>query len=289
MRFIFILLILGGGLFIFTFILFLRNSFLPRWQDKTLPSQYNLPFEEVIFLSKDKLRLKGWFILKDRDSPIIVLCHGLGTNKSDLLEVAKFFYEEGFNLFLFDFRGHGESQGKSSSFGYLEQRDLEAGIDYLFRREDLKNKNLGVFGLSMGGAVAIMVAGKDSRIKAVVSDSSYKDLYSSMLHHAKILYFLPQFPFGFFLRIVYFLRFGIDPKKVSPQEAIAKISPRAVFIINGEKDIQVPPENAYSLFNEAKEPKGLWIIPDAGHGGGGGIEDYKKKIISFFKNNLASL
>ncbi|MFN7170056.1 MAG: alpha/beta hydrolase, partial [Candidatus Omnitrophota bacterium] len=202
--------------------------------------------------------------------------------------IAEFIYNADFNLFLFDFRGHGESQGRTTSFGYLEQRDLEGAIDYIFARSDLENKNFGVFGLSLGGAVAIMVAAKDSRIKAVISDSSYKGLYSSMVHHARFLYGFPKFPFNVFLRLTYFLRFGIDPKKISPQEVIAQISPYPVFILNGEKDLQIPKENAEVLFEKAKPPKELWIIPGAGHGEGYGIyfEEYQRRIIEFFRKNL---
>lgn len=240
-----------------------------------------MPYEEIEFLSKDELLLRGWLILKDKDYPTIILCHGLGTNKSDLLEIAEFIYREGFNVFLFDFRGHGESQGKISSFGYLEQRDLEGAIDYLYPK--IENKNLGVFGLSMGGAVAIMVSAKDERIKVVISDSAYKDLYSSMVHLAKSFYHLPKFPFNILLNIAYFLCFGISPKKVSPQKAISQISPRAVFIINGEKDKQIPSDNAYSLFEKANPPKEIWVIPEADHGEGYILypEEYSQKIINF--------
>ncbi len=283
-----ILFALGLGIFIFTFLLLLRNTVIAHWPDNTLPSQYRLPYEEIRFLSKDKLLLKGWLIFKNNQSPTIIICHGLGTNKSDLLSIAEFIYEAGFNVFLFDFRGHGESRGKFCSFGYLEKKDLEGVIDYISEREELRNKNIGVFGLSMSGAVAIMVAAEDTRIKAVISDSAYRDLYSSMVHHAKVFYSLPKFPVNLFLRLGYLLRFAYDPKEISPQEAIARISPRAVLIINGERDNQIPPENAYSLFERANQPKELWIIPEAGHGEGLGIyfEEYQKRVIDFFKRNL---
>ncbi|MFH1641100.1 MAG: alpha/beta fold hydrolase [Candidatus Omnitrophota bacterium] len=230
------LLVFGLGIFIFTFALFLRNTFVSRWPDNTLPSQRRLPYEEVNLLSKDKLPLKGWLIFKNSQSPTVILCHGLGTNKSDLLSIAEFIYEAGFNVFLFDFRAHGESKGRIRSFGYLEQKDLEGAVDYLSGLPGLENKNLGIFGLSLGAATSIVVAARDPRIKAVVSDSAYSNLYLSMVHHAKMLYSLPRFPFNVFLRAAYFLRFGCDPKMISPCDAVSRISPRPIFIIGGEKD-----------------------------------------------------
>ncbi|MCM8783897.1 MAG: alpha/beta hydrolase [Candidatus Omnitrophica bacterium] len=278
--------IISVGIFAFTFSLLIRNTLLSRWHDNTLPSEYGMPFEEINFYSKDKIMLKGWLILNNKDSSTIILCHGLGTNKSELLSIAKFIYDAGFNIFLFDFRGHGESQGKVCSLGYFEQKDLEGAMDYLYQR--FEHKNIGVFGLSLGGAVAIMVASKDERIKIVVSEGAYKELYSSMLYFAKVFYSLPKIPFNIFLRIAYFLRFGIDPQDVSPQKVITHISPRPVFIINGEKDKQIPPQNAYTLFERAHAPKEIWIIPQADHGEGYGLypEVYSQKIINFLKKNI---
>jgi fermentation-respiration switch protein FrsA (DUF1100 family) len=276
------------GLFVFTFLLLFRNTWLSRWPDKNLPSVYNLPYEEVKFLSRDRLQLAGWLILRDKNFSTVILCHGLGTNKSDLLGMARFIYEAGFNVFLFDFQGHGESQSRFTSFGYLEQRDLEAAMDYLAKRSDVENKNIGVFGLSMGGAVAIAVAAEDERIKAVISDSAYRNLYSSMVHHARIFYHLPGFPTNIFLRLSYFLRFGNDPRRVSPEDVIERISSRPVLLLNGERDNQTPPENARILFEKASQPKEIWIIPGAGHGEAYGVywEEYQKKIVEFLKRNL---
>jgi len=77
-------------------------------------------------------------------------------------------------------------------------------MDYIVKGSGLENKNIGVFGLSLGGAVAIIVGAKDERIKAIISESSYQDLHSSMLHHAKVFYYLPKFPFNILLRVAYF-------------------------------------------------------------------------------------
>jgi len=279
---------LSLGLLVFTFFLLFRNTMLSHWPDKTSPAFYRLAYEEIGFTTRDGVKLRGWLLGKGSRLPTVILCHGLGTNKSDLISLANSIYEAGFNVFLFDFRGHGESRNRITSFGYLEQRDLEGAIEYIFKRQDLENKNLGVFGLSMGGAVAVMMAARDPRIKAVVSDSTYQDLYSSMVHHAKVFYSLPKFPFNIFLRLAYILRFGYDPKKISPQEAISQISPRPILIINGEKDKQVPAENAYALFNKANTPKELWVVPQAGHGEGyyRHFEQYQSRIIEFFQKNL---
>ncbi|MCX5657019.1 MAG: alpha/beta hydrolase [Candidatus Omnitrophica bacterium] len=292
MRFIFMVtkffLAVSISAFVFTFILLFRNTLFSRSPDKTLPSTYQLPYEEVSFYNKDKLRLKGWFIFKQKNAPVIILCHGLGANKSDLLGIAKFISDAGYNTFLFDFRGHGESQGKFTSFGYLEQRDLEGAVDYIEQRQGLEKASIGVLGVSMGAAVAVITAAKDKRIKAVVSDSSYRDLYSSLLRHAEVFYHFPRIPLGFFLRLAYLVRFGIDPKRVSPCREISAISPQPVLIINGSSDSRIPVENAKVLFENSRNPKELWIIPKAGYAEGSNryYEEYRKRVLEFLSKNL---
>lgn len=276
------------GILVFVSILLFRNTLFSRSPDKTLPSTYQLPYEEVNFYNKDKLKLKGWFIFREKDTPVVILCHGLGANKSDLLGIARFISDAGYNVFLFDFRGHGESQGKFTSFGYLEQRDLEGAVDYVQQRQGLEKASIGVLGVSMGASVAVMTAAKDKRIKAVISDSSYQDLYSSLLRHTEVFYHFPRIPLGFFLRLAYLVRFGIDPEYVSPCQVISAISPRAVLIINGASDIRVPAENAKILFENSRNPKELWIIPGAGHAEGSNryYGEYRKKVLEFLSGNL---
>ena len=74
--------------------------------------------------------------------PTIIIAHGLGASKSDYVNLSGFLSSNGFNVLLFDFRAHGESEGKSCSLGLKEQLDITAAIDYIISREDLKNKSI---------------------------------------------------------------------------------------------------------------------------------------------------
>lgn len=285
---------LSLGVFLFALLLLIRNTYLPRYQYTVLPSQYGMAYEEVDFLSSDKKRLKGWLItarsqvVKDKRNPVIILCHGLGANKSDLTEFAHFLNLAGFNIFLFDFRGHGESGGKATSFGYWEQRDLKGAIDYLKGRGDLSNANYGLFGISMGGSVAILVAAGDTSIKAVAADSPYTDLDNSIVRHLKLMYHFPRFPLANFTILAYRLRFLTNSQNISPLRAISRISPRAIFLINGAQDPRMPASLVSGLYNKAGEPKELWLVPDAGHMQSYAIagKEYKKRLINFFNSYL---
>lgn len=96
------------------------------------PDQYGLPYENVYFKTEDKVQLRGWFIPSAQYSnKTIILMHGWGMNRADILKNTYFLHDLGFNLFYFDFRALGESGGKTSSIGYLEIKDAAAAIRFL--------------------------------------------------------------------------------------------------------------------------------------------------------------
>lgn len=271
-------------IFLFTFTLLVRNTFLPRYPILRHPKDYGIEYKDVSFLTEDNFNLKGWLIVKDQVSPLIILCHSLGTNKSDVLEFVSFLYEAGYNLFLFDFRAHGESSGFVTSFGYREIRDLKAAVRYL---EKIGFKRFGIFGISMGGSVAIMAAESSKNIKAIVADTPYIDLDRTITDYANLL--LPFFGrfLGRFAVLSYRLRFLVDSRKVSPLKIVKEISV-PLFIINGGDDNRMLPSYAQSLYGQANLPKEIWLTPDAGHLESFWVkrEEYIQRVLNFFGENL---
>lgn len=269
--------------------LFLRNTFLPRLPLTTTPAVLQLPFEPVKFQATDGLWLAGWKIPGDPARPWIILCHGLGTNRADLLDIAAGLHRAGFNLLTFDFRAHGESQGNATSFGWHEQRDLEGALVFLGQQPDVPERPYGVFGISMGGAVAVMVAAGDERLGAVAIDSSYTDLECSIGLHMKLLYHLPRYPFLLFAGSAYRLWFGVWPSRMAPIAHISRISPRPVLVIQSQGDPRMPLEDTKAMFEHAKDPKELWIVPGTDHLGAYQHDPaaYINRLAAFFTSNLS--
>lgn len=267
---------------------FVRNTFLPRLPLTRSPAELELPFEIIRFQASDGVWLSGWLIARDPQEPWIILCHGLGTNRADLLDLASALAKARFNTFLFDFRAHGESQGRATSFGWREQRDLEGALVLLGKQPGVPDRPYGVLGVSMGGAVALTVAAMDERIGAVVADSSYEQLGRSLTHHLQLLYHLPRIPFSWFIHSAYRIRFGAWPKQMSPTDSISKISPRPVLLMYGRNDRRVPAEHAERLFQAAREPRELWMVPHAGHLEALSTDPsaYLARIVSFFNSAL---
>ena len=273
----------------FSAILFLRNTLLPKVPITVTPAQWDLPFETVQFQASDGLHLEGWAIVADPTHPWMILCHGVGSNRADLMDIAAGLHAGGFNLLLFDFRGHGSSAGRVTSFGWLEQRDLEGALAYLGRQAEVPAAPYGIYGISMGGTVALMVAARDERVGAVAVDSPYPNLDESLAHHIALLYpALPRVPFLWFIRWTYRLRFGVWPAAMDPERAAARLSPRPLFLIQGGDDARVPVSEGRRIFEAARQPKDLWVIERAGHLEGYALNPtaYCQRLTEFFQQVL---
>ncbi len=277
-------------LFIVTAIVFLRKTTLSPIPLFRYPAEFKLKKEDISFKSLDGLSLKGWVFTHDVGvKPWLILCHGLETHRSDLLEIASGLYDEGFNILLFDFRGHGESEGRVTSFGWLERLDLLGALVYLSGQKMLTAERVGVVGFSMGAAVALMVANEDERIAAVVADGSYTNCFEGFkvwLSQRPILnklrfIILPYFSW------VYRMRMGISPNKVNPNESHPKAH-CAKFFIGGSKDAVCPVEQTEALFAMAREPKKLWIVNNAGHTDAyqKDSKTYTHKVAQFMREHL---
>jgi len=153
-------------------------------------------------------------------APTIIIAHGLGASKSDFVNLSGFLSSNGFNVLLFDFRAHGESEGKSCSLGLKEQLAITAAVDYIISRADLKNKSIGLYGFSLGGAAGILSASNDQRIKAIVADTPFSSLKRISSDVIKRTYHLPSFLFIQLANIYYRLSFNGWIGQVSPAAVI---------------------------------------------------------------------
>ncbi len=273
-----------AAVFIIIAIFSLFNSFTilnpPRRLPALTPADYNMSYEAVSFYSPEGLKLKGWLIPNEQSDSLIIVCHGHGANKGDVLPEAKFLHDGGYEILLFDFRAHGESRESIATLGWLETSDLKAAVEYAKNRTS--PGNIGVIGFSMGGATAITTAGQTSDIKAVVADSAFADR-SRLISKAAGL---PP-PLSYFT--VFFAEIqGMNRRENLPIDYVDKISPSALFIIQGDRDHLVDAEDAYLLYNKAGEPKELWLVENTPHVGAHLTqeEEYERRVLEFFGTYL---
>lgn len=115
---------------------------------------------------------EGWFFPGLLHGPTIVLCHGYGSQRAEVLTLVTALQEHQFNVFLFDFTGHGGVQGKTA-LGYGETQQLLAAIHGLEQRDDIDRLRFGVWGTDLGAYAALTAAGQEPRIEAIAVDSVY--------------------------------------------------------------------------------------------------------------------
>jgi dipeptidyl aminopeptidase/acylaminoacyl peptidase len=274
-----------------SFLLVYANTHPPRYPLFAPPSAYKADYEDVVFTSVDGVTLKGWIVKPlhpHPTSPAIIICHGVGANKSDFTDLATALSRRGYAVLLFDFRAHGESGGSRTSLGYHEQKDVVSALNFLRGRSGIDPKRLGIYGFSMGGATAILAAASSRGFRAVVADSAFTSLRDQARSAITGFYHLPAFPFLPLAVLGYELYFQTSIDAVSPVTAVAGLSPVPILIIAGEGDKLIPADNGRSLYAAAKEPKELWIIPGAEHGGtlAAAGSGYEKRVGEFFDRNL---
>ena len=117
-----------------------------------LPSDLN--GEAVEFPSTSGATVRAWLIKGQPRAGVVVLMHGVRADRLSMLGRARFLARAGYGVLLFDFQAHGESRGERITFGYLESRDARAAIDFV--RARLPSERVGVIGVSMGGAAALL-------------------------------------------------------------------------------------------------------------------------------------
>jgi len=283
--------ILIGFVAIFIVYCFMSSQLIispARLKSSDLPSDLGLPYENIILKTSDDIGIKGWFIHHSNAKGNIIVCHGWGSDKADCLDVAQFLWDNGYNVLLFDFRGHGESEGKYCSLGYYERKDLIAAIKYLRQQGETR---IGAIGFSMGGTVALMVEAEVPELVAVVAESPYLSFIDVVTSFTKLHWKSPKHPFIPITVWTAGLRLGFSPREVDLRKFVEKISPKPLFIIYGAKDKEVPPFHARKIFEYAKEPKEIWEIPEARHLEAYFVErkEYERRVLNFFDNAFSQM
>jgi pimeloyl-ACP methyl ester carboxylesterase len=242
-----------------------------------LLKENNIPYQEIELTTEDGINLAAWYT-PPKNGSVILVAHGYNSSRPE--DIYVMFAQHGYGVLAWDFRAHGQSGGGTCSLGYYEQLDVEAALDYALSQSDVEH--VGAWGGSMGAATVILTASKHPEIEAVVSDSAFPSLEDVMRLNTPIKIMQP-FVLFFGERLS-----GSEINQVRPVDAIANISPRAVFIIDGWNGSAIAMNSPYRLFDAAGEPKHIWVedgVPHLGMYGNDPLE-YEKRIIGFFDEYL---
>ena len=243
--------------------------------------------EDVWFRSLDGTRLHGLWIPGRSGYPTVVLCHGYYKSLAEPLDVGLKLNQAGYNAFLFDFRACGRSGGRFTTIGYKEAWDVRAAVRTV--EERYGRGPVGVLGISMGGAAAIIAAAAGREIAALVSDSAFAHLEGVM--RKKIPEFAPGrwlVPFGWVSVLIGELLAGGRLRQVRPVDHVGRISPRPLLFIHGENDSYIPHEQPRELYEAAGEPKEIWMATGSDHAVArlDYPDEYMRRVLAFFDRYL---
>lgn len=240
------------------FLLMGCSSFLyyPRKEQLYNPARFNLKPEDVYFTNKEQQRLHGWWFAS-RTQPAkgtFIFFHGNAENLSSHFISLSWLPDEGYNYFIFDYPGYGQSQGEPGPY-----ENVSAGRAALHWVHENKDPSpLIVYGQSMGGIVALrtVVEEKDQLpIKVMIADGTFSSF--QRIARKKLathwLTWLTQ-PFAYLLL----------SDRWAPD--VEKISPVPMIVMHGRLDPVVEYEHGERIFSDAKEPKTFIEVPEGHHG-----------------------
>jgi len=210
------------------------------------PKQAGLAYEPVKISTTDGETLHGWFVPAAAANGTVLFFHGNAGNISHRMEYLLMFHRLGYDTFIFDYRGYGESSGAPSESGtYL---DAQAAWRYLTETKAIPPERIVLFGESLGGAVAAWLAAREKPGALVLASvfTSVPDMA------AKIYPFLP-------VRLL--SRFDYNTLEYLQSVACP------VFVAHSHQDEIVPFEQGRALYQAALGPK-QFLELQGGHNDG---------------------
>jgi len=264
---------------------------------------------EVRFRSFDGVSLRGMHLDTPRRAACkgtIVFCHEFGSDMFSCARYARPLIEAGFDVFTFDFRGHGESSsgGKYRPLQWASDKELGdvlgacAYVESYLAAES-RPTGIGLFGISRGAGAGILAAASDPNIKAIVCDGAFSTettlvalmkRWANIFARVKLVY--ENHPDAFWRFMVWLLIHFAQPKLSrrfpSVRKALKEMQPRPIFFIHGQRDSYIREDQTRLLYEVGPSPKYLWIVEEARHNESVIVrpKQYASRTVAFFRRYL---
>ncbi|MCK8515441.1 alpha/beta hydrolase [Methylonatrum kenyense] len=253
--------------------------FFPDKEHYLDPADHGIVYEDVYFESTDGVRLHGWWLPADNEAEGTVLfLHGNAQNISTHIGAVHWLPEQGFNVFLLDYRGFGKSEGRPDFAGV--HRDAEAALDLVRQRDDVNPDALIVFGQSLGASLAITLVaerGHKANVRGVIADSPFSSYRG--IAREKFAGFWLTWPFQAPLARTISDQFD-------PIDRVHRIAPIPLLLLAGKEDEIVPPHHAQALLEAAEGPVELRRATPAGHTEALLIRGEKEYLVDWMRRSL---
>lgn len=212
---------------------------------------------ENITLDYGGITLSGWYMPSRNGAPLAILAHGSIGRRDQLVEEVRLLHAQGIGVLAFDFPGHGLSEGKVDCED--QPSVVRAWVTHAQKLQPMSP--VTALGFSMGGYAVASAAARDPRIAAVVLMGTFADALEQTKFEHQSAGWLSQ------TAAIWTDRFyGLELSRLRPLESVTHIK-QPLLIIHGKKDEVVSVDQARALYAAANEPKQLWLIEEAHHGG----------------------
>ncbi len=223
-----------------------RLVYLPSKAQGLNPADIGLAYEDVYLKTEDSVKLHGWLIEHEAPTATLLFLHGNAGNIAHRLDSIYIFHQLGLSVFIIDYRGYGQSEGRPGEAGTYQ--DAQAAWDYLVKERRVPTDQIILFGRSLGGGVATWLASREPAA-ALIVESSFTSLVDVGRHH------YPYLPVGLLARIRY--------PSIDRMQAIRC----PVLIVHSPEDEIIPYRLGEALYQAAAEPKSFLQI-QGGHNEG---------------------
>lgn len=204
--------------------------------------------------------IAGWKLTAKPSRGVMVLLHGIRGNRRAMLPRARMLGELGYSTILIDLQSHGESTGDRIMLGHQEKHDVRAGVEYA--RQQFPGQRVGVIGVSLGGASALLASPMD--IDALVIESVYPTIEKAIENRVRAA-IGPLAPIPAKILLIQLKpRLGVEPNQLRPIDGMAKVE-CPVFVLSGQEDTHTTADETIQMFELASSPRQHWLVPGAGH------------------------
>jgi pimeloyl-ACP methyl ester carboxylesterase len=232
---------------------------------------------DVSFITEDGLVIRGSYV-PSRNGVAVVVGHGFMSNRMQLAPDVEMLARHGYGCLFFDWRGQGESDGDTVSWGDGEQKDLAAAVEFALQQPDVTGGQVAGLGFSAGASALAVEAARDPRLRAVILEAVWTSLEDEMKDKVHRFYGVSFWPARLGMSVA-----GVHFDNVRPIDRVAEIHPRPLLMIGGTVDFDTPVTVVKRTYAAAGEPKRLWIADGASHGGYIGVVpvEYERVVTGF--------
>lgn len=244
------------------------------------PADWGMPHEDVA-LEVEGLPISGWYIPARRDNrPAIVVTHGLGANKQNFLVAARMVHELDYPVLIVDFRAHGDSAGRVTTFGWREAEEIRAAHDWLRARHP--GQPVYALAFSMGGVATLRAAALYGCFDKMVINCAYARAEEVALH-AILGGFGPAKHWAWQSgRCWGYLWTGTDLGQADLTKLMPSLANKPLLLVYGAADQVIPPSQSEALRAASGRDIPVWIIPGIRHNGMLEVPEYPGRLRRFF-------